>query len=802
MNKGIEKPDMHDLIDMKLRHALLYKNFQLAKQMVEQGAGVRAYEGREPLHILAMLSPDYLEILSPNPFIEVIQLLLNVGADLDALDAGRDPPLYHAYIQDSSLIFRLLVKAGADLSGLDHQIGTDMRHFLARVLHRPDDEADLDYLPSGVDVNATDLRGNTYLHRAVWLGSPSAVKALLRHGADPNERGHRGWRPLRYAFNLMQHPDGAGAVKALIDAGAEVNAMEYFPPLSMTISYACPPAFRIMFASRRQASAQTFCFSDHFLCAPEGTDAVIDVIEAGVPLTCDSPQAYGRVLCRAAQRGSLKAARWQLKGRAGPSARDERGRTPLHYSAYLMEHPGGDEALSALIQAGALVDATDSDGRTPLQLAVAQRCCRAVRFLLGKGAAPGSYAGPGTLGPASLQLIAELLGGSNGIIIMFMLIAAGVSVECTLQHHDIDGHSRLLFLTLIREARKVLSAASRAPLTRKTFLAFLSKFYNATKIYPSDATLDEYEIDLMEDERPRQGGFSDCYEGVFLGHHRVAMKALRSFLKDDVAERRLNREMGTWSQLHHPNILPFIGKCTLGDTSYIVSPWMSNGDAPGYINRRPGTDRLRLLMQVADGLNYLHNGLERPVIHGDLRAANILVSDSGDACIADFGLSELKEGDKPPRYSTEWYCAGHPRWQAPEILTASTKEDARRTKETDCFSYGRVMLELFTGKIPFFYLSDCTCTLYIIMSKGGFPERPLGKDVVARGLDDSMWELMKSCWSIDPTQRPSAAIIADHLKAASRNRPGGAKFDIEGSASPKLAECTRLSERPIKVEGI
>ncbi|KDQ10453.1 hypothetical protein BOTBODRAFT_178117 [Botryobasidium botryosum FD-172 SS1] len=195
--------------------------------------------------------------------------------------------------------------------------------------------------------------------------------------------------------------------------------------------------------------------------------------------------------------------------------------------------------------------------------------------------------------------------------------------------------------------------------------------------------------------------------------------------------------------------------------------------------------------------------LEQPIIHGDLKlkAANILISDNGDACIADFGLSELMEGDKPPRYSTEWYCAGHPRWQAPEILTAATKEDARRTKETDCFAYGRVMLELFTGQIPFSYLSECTYSLYIIVSKGEFPERPLGKEVVARGLDDAMWEFMKSCWSIDPVQRPSAAAIVNCLKAAFRGRPGDDRGS-EGPASARPAKRARVTEQSVEIEEV
>ncbi|KDQ09418.1 hypothetical protein BOTBODRAFT_36998 [Botryobasidium botryosum FD-172 SS1] len=279
------------------------------------------------------------------------------------------------------------------------------------------------------------------------------------------------------------------------------------------------------------------------------------------------------------------------------------------------------------------------------------------------------------------------------------------------------------------------------------------------------------------------------------------MKALRAHLKEDVMERRMKREMGVWGRLDHPNVLPFIGWHTLGPTSYMVSPWMENGDALAYVTWNPQANRLQLLVQAADGLHYLHTGIKKPVVHGDLKAANIFISSTGIARIADFGLSEYAEEEKPPRYSSEWYYAGNLRWQAPEIVNASSKEEVRRTTETDNFAYGRVMLELFTGQIPFFYLSDNTLSIFELVRHGQFPERPLDKDVIAKGLDDNMWELMKRCWSVEPKQRPSAAGLLHHLKAvrAPRGRLDD-DTDFEGSANPRPEKRARVTETPVKVE--
>ncbi|KDQ16010.1 hypothetical protein BOTBODRAFT_89006, partial [Botryobasidium botryosum FD-172 SS1] len=219
--------------------------------------------------------------------------------------------------------------------------------------------------------------------------------------------------------------------------------------------------------------------------------------------------------------------------------------------------------------------------------------------------------------------------------------------------------------------------------------------------------------------------------------------------------KRLAREAKIWSQLNHPNVLPFLGLCTLGSVPYLVSPWMENGHVLDYVQKNSDVDRVRLLAQVARGLEYLHNLKPEPVIHGDLRGPNILISPSGDACIADFGLSELKT-DIYDNYSTSFVTAGNSRWRTPEILRATTKEEARRNTTTDTFAFGRVMLELFTGKVPFFYLAHEAMVIARILNEE-YPRRPDDEQVLARGLDDSMWQLMMNCWDVTPSERPSAA---------------------------------------------
>ncbi|KDQ08691.1 hypothetical protein BOTBODRAFT_118270, partial [Botryobasidium botryosum FD-172 SS1] len=126
----------------------------------------------------------------------------------------------------------------------------------------------------------------------------------------------------------------------------------------------------------------------------------------------------------------------------------------------------------------------------------------------------------------------------------------------------------------------------------------------------------------------------------------------------------LLHEAGIWRKLDHPNIIPFLGLPSIDGLPHLMSPLMQNGGADDFVKKNPNANRLRLvsmlhpfifctttppyikfvaqtkpqLVQVAQGLNYPHTR-DPPVIHGDLKANNILVSEDGSACISDFGLS-------------------------------------------------------------------------------------------------------------------------------------------------------------------
>ncbi|KAF8337511.1 kinase-like domain-containing protein [Cantharellus anzutake] len=106
----------------------------------------------------------------------------------------------------------------------------------------------------------------------------------------------------------------------------------------------------------------------------------------------------------------------------------------------------------------------------------------------------------------------------------------------------------------------------------------------------------------------------------------------------------LTREMEIWGELDHPHILKFLGFAIEGVgcdvKGVLVSPWCSNGSVLEYLQKNPNAEKIDLVSGIAKGLDYLHHRTPA-VIHGDLKPANVLVSDDHKAILCDFGLSRF-----------------------------------------------------------------------------------------------------------------------------------------------------------------
>ncbi|KAL0577836.1 hypothetical protein V5O48_004164, partial [Marasmius crinis-equi] len=210
--------------------------------------------------------------------------------------------------------------------------------------------------------------------------------------------------------------------------------------------------------------------------------------------------------------------------------------------------------------------------------------------------------------------------------------------------------------------------------TRKKCTKFLQCLFEGHQVLPDSLILNEIELVGCTLGRPiGGGGFSDIYKGNHRGKV-VCLKLLRTFTFEDQNQTRSNidklcGEALLWTQLDHPNVLPFYGVNTelFGRLSFcLVSPWMSNGSVTQYLASNPGHDKLRVIREVAEGIAYLHS---RQIIHGDIKPANILVDEDGCCRLADFGLAKaVAETSSLIRTPTSHTQGGTARYMAPELL--------------------------------------------------------------------------------------------------------------------------------------
>jgi serine/threonine protein kinase len=145
-------------------------------------------------------------------------------------------------------------------------------------------------------------------------------------------------------------------------------------------------------------------------------------------------------------------------------------------------------------------------------------------------------------------------------------------------------------------------------------------------------------------------------------------------------------------------------------------------------------------------MTYLHSG-KPPVLHRDLKSANILLDESYTAKVCDFGLSRIKAQER----SMTGNC-GTVQWMAPEVLA-----NQPYAEPADVFSFGIIMWETLTGECPYDGMSAIQCALAVL-------NRDL-RPPIPEWCPPSLSALIRSCLDKDPSKRPTFAQILLALDA-------------------------------------
>ncbi|KAI9124159.1 hypothetical protein K1719_005459 [Acacia pycnantha] len=265
---------------------------------------------------------------------------------------------------------------------------------------------------------------------------------------------------------------------------------------------------------------------------------------------------------------------------------------------------------------------------------------------------------------------------------------------------------------------------------------------------PNDGT-DVWEIDpkhLKFGSKIASGSYGDLFKGTYCSQE-VAIKVLKAEHVSSDLQREFTQEVYIMRKVRHKNVVQFIGACTKPPYLCIVTEFMSGGSVYDYLHKQKGVFKfpslLKVAIDVSKGMNYLH---QNNIIHRDLKAANLLMDENCVVKVADFGVARVKAQSGVMTAETGTY-----RWMAPEVI-----EHKPYDHKADIFSFGVVLWELLTGKLPYENLTPLQAAIGVVQ-KGLRPPIP-------KNSHPKFVELLERCWQQDPTLRPDFPEIIDILQ--------------------------------------
>ncbi|KAF8176636.1 kinase-like domain-containing protein [Mycena galopus ATCC 62051] len=208
----------------------------------------------------------------------------------------------------------------------------------------------------------------------------------------------------------------------------------------------------------------------------------------------------------------------------------------------------------------------------------------------------------------------------------------------------------------------------------------------------------------------------------------------------------LKLESETLKLLDHPNIVQYLGFEETPTNLSIFMEYVPGGSIGSCVLEYGRFDEdvtKSFTSQILDGLAYLHS---KGIVHRDLKSDSILVEMTGVCKISEFGISKRTDRQNDAAMSSVF-------WMAPELINPQKKGDSFKI---DIWSIGCVALEMWAGTRP--WLGDEVVAVMFKLFQAKLPP-PVPDGLVLTPLAD---DFRKSCFAINPDERPSAAVLRHH----------------------------------------
>ncbi|CAN6336389.1 unnamed protein product [Urochloa humidicola] len=260
-----------------------------------------------------------------------------------------------------------------------------------------------------------------------------------------------------------------------------------------------------------------------------------------------------------------------------------------------------------------------------------------------------------------------------------------------------------------------------------------------------------------------KGFFGEVYRGVLNDQQAVALK--KPINVNVAHNEQFANEIIIQSRVIHKNIVRLIGCCLEVDTPLLVYEFVSKGSLHDILHgssREPlNLDvRLNIAAESAEALAYMHSKTTVPILHGDVKPANILLDDNYAPKISDFGISRLMTVGTALHTN---YVIGDMSYMDPVYL-----QTGLLTKKSDVYSFGVVVLELITRKKATYAENNSLVVNFLDATKGqkGATEH-FDVEIIAEAgnleILDSLAQLAAECLNLDVDRRPEMTDVAECL---------------------------------------
>ncbi|KAK3012312.1 hypothetical protein RJ639_012612 [Escallonia herrerae] len=229
------------------------------------------------------------------------------------------------------------------------------------------------------------------------------------------------------------------------------------------------------------------------------------------------------------------------------------------------------------------------------------------------------------------------------------------------------------------------------------------------------------------------GGFGCVYKARLADNLDAAVKKLEGGSPDAIKE--FQTEVDLLSRIQHPNVISLLGCSVHGETRLLVYELMQNGSletqlhGPSHGSALAWHHRMKIALDTARGLEYLHEHCSPQVIHRDLKSSNILLDSSFNAKLSDFGLA-ITDGTQN---KNNFKLSGTLGYVAPEYLL-----DGKLTDKSDVYAFGVVLLELLLGRKPVEKLAPSQCQSIVTWAMPQLTDRTKLPNIVDPVIRDTM----------------------------------------------------------------